>query len=42
VLIPNSKSYSALLKRINRPDRKYIAFMDSLQERLEYKIKRAS
>jgi uncharacterized LabA/DUF88 family protein len=42
VLIPNSKSYSALLKRINRPDRKYIAFMDALQERLEYKMKRAS
>jgi len=41
LLVPNSKSYSALLKGINRPDKKYLAFMDPLQERLGYKKKRA-
>lgn len=37
VLVPNSKKYSALLKRFSK---KQIAFMDDLRNRLEYKMKR--
>jgi len=40
-LIPNKFSYSALLKRINRPDIKYLEFISDLKNNLEYK-KRAS
>ncbi|EKD49753.1 MAG: hypothetical protein ACD_63C00057G0002 [uncultured bacterium] len=41
VLIPNKNGYSALLKRINKSGHKYFAFMNDLENKLEYK-KRAS
>lgn len=39
-LIPNKFSYSALLKRINRPDVKYLEFISDLKNNLEYKHKK--
>jgi hypothetical protein len=36
-LIPNKLSYSALLKRINQPDIKYLEFVSDSRKNLEYK-----
>ena len=36
VLIPDQRRYSALLKRINRPDKKYLAFLSEQRGHLEY------
>ena len=41
VLIPNQNKYSALLKKINRNDKKYLNFISNLRLKLELKKKKA-
>ena len=36
LVVPNEFKYSALLKRFNDPDRKFIFFLNRLQNKLEY------
>lgn len=37
VIIPNEEKYSALLKRINKNNKKYFSFMNNKKNKLEYK-----
>jgi uncharacterized LabA/DUF88 family protein len=37
VLIPNERKYSALLKKVNDSDRKYLVFLNQLKNKLAYK-----
>lgn len=41
VLVPNHERYSALLKKINKSDKKYLNFMNNLKEKLALKKKKA-
>lgn len=41
VLIPNQHKYSALLKNINKKNKKYLNFISELRSKLEYKKKKA-
>lgn len=41
VLIPNQNKFSALLKKINKSDKKYLSFMNDLRPKLEFKKKKA-
>lgn len=41
ILIPNYYSYSALLKKLNENENKYLAFMNDLRRKLEYTKKKA-
>ncbi|MDE2001079.1 MAG: NYN domain-containing protein [Patescibacteria group bacterium] len=41
VLIPNRRKFSALLKKINKSDKKYLNFMTDLRAKLELKKKKA-
>lgn len=41
ILIPNQNKFSALLKKINKNDRKYLNFMNDLRPKLEFKKKKA-
>jgi uncharacterized LabA/DUF88 family protein len=41
LLIPNKARYSCLLNKINRSDRKYVAFLSELKSKLELNKKRA-
>ncbi len=41
VLIPNRNKYSALLKKINKSDKKYLSFMNDLRTKLEFTKKKA-
>jgi uncharacterized LabA/DUF88 family protein len=36
VIVPDQKRYSALLKKINRSDEKYIVFLDEARNKIEY------
>jgi uncharacterized LabA/DUF88 family protein len=36
VLVPDQKRYSALLKKINRSDEKYITFLNEARNKIEY------
>lgn len=40
LMIPNEKRYSALLKKINTSDEKYIYFVSQLKRKLEYPVKK--
>jgi len=40
VIIPNQKTYSALLKKLSSPEQNIFDFLNPLKEKLEYKIKR--
>ncbi|MCL5017257.1 MAG: NYN domain-containing protein [Patescibacteria group bacterium] len=41
LLIPNRNKYSALLKKVNRNDKKYLNFVSDLRSKLELKKKKA-
>jgi len=41
LLIPNRNKYSALLKKINKSDKKYLNFVSDLRSKLELKKKKA-
>ncbi|MBU4348235.1 hypothetical protein KJ671_01870, partial [Patescibacteria group bacterium] len=41
ILIPNQNKYSALLKKINKNDKKYLNFISNLRSKLELKKKKA-
>lgn len=41
LLIPNRNKYSALLKKVNRNDKKYLNFISDLRSKLELKKKKA-
>lgn len=41
VLIPNSNKYSALFKKLNKSDKKYLNFLNNLRQKLELKKKKA-
>ena len=41
VLVPNEDKYSALFKKVNKSDKKYLNFMNGLRPKLELKKKKA-
>jgi hypothetical protein len=36
VLVPDKNKYSALLKKINKKDKKYLVFLEEAKNKIEY------